>query len=153
MKMLVVCFAAALSTVLSKAAYAATCSIGAIASVAFGSYNVFNGNAVDSAGSVTYRCDDVAALDTIMVQLSRGSSATFQPRTLRQGGDQLQYNLYLDPSRSTVWGDGSAGTSQYGPALPPGGINVLLNVYGRIASRQNVRAGSYSDTVVVAIIF
>jgi spore coat protein U-like protein len=153
MKMLFVGLAAALSLVLARAAYAATCSIGAIVGVAFGSYDVFSGSALDSAGSVTYRCDDVAALDTIMVQLSRGSSITFQPRTLIRGAHQLQYNLYLDPSRSTVWGDGSSGTGQYGPTLPPNGANVLLNIYGRMPSRQNVHVGAYSDTVVVSIVF
>jgi spore coat protein U-like protein len=153
MKILLVCCAAALSTVLAQAAYAATCSIGAVVGVAFGSYDVFSSSAVDSAGSLTYRCDDVAALDTIMIHLSRGSSASFQPRTLIQGAHQLQYNLYLEPSRSTVWGDGSSGTGQYGPTLPPNGSNVLLNVYGRMPSRQNVHVGSYSDTVVVSIVF
>jgi spore coat protein U-like protein len=153
MKRLLVSCAAALSMVLAKAAYAATCSIGAVVGVAFGSYDVFSGSAVDSAGSVTYRCDDVAALDTIMIQLSRGSSATFQPRTLVLGVHQLQYNLYLEPSRSTVWGDGSSGTGQYGPTLPPSGSNVLLNVYGRVPSQQNVHVGSYSDIVVVSIVF
>ncbi len=88
-----------------------------------------------------------------MIQLSRGSSATFRPRAMQLGADQLQYNLYLDPSRSTVWGDGSAGTSQYGPSSPPNASSVLLNIYGRMPARQNVRAGSYSDTVVITIVF
>jgi spore coat protein U-like protein len=151
MKMPLACCAAALSMVLAKAASAATCSFGAVVGVAFGSYNVFSGGAVDSAGSLTYRCDDV--FTNITIQLSRGSSSTFQPRTLIQGAHQLAYNLYLEPSRSTVWGDGNSGTGQYGPTVPPDGSDVVLNVYGRIPSQQNVHAGAYSDTVVVTIVF
>ena len=145
--------AAATSMALAQPAFAATCSIGSVLSLSFGNYDVFSGSALDSAGSVSYRCDNVSVLDTIMIQLSRGSSASFFPRTLQQGADQLQYNLYLDPSRSTVWGDGSSGTSQYGPIAPPDASSVLLNIYGRVPERQNVRAGSYADTVVVTIVF
>jgi spore coat protein U-like protein len=153
MKIMIACLAAALALASTRHACAATCSIGSVVGVAFGSYDVFRGGAVDSAGSVTYRCDDVAALDSIVIQLSSGSSGSFQPRTLRQGLHQLKYNLYLEPSRSTVWGDGSAGTGQYGPVMPPNGSSVLLNIYGRIPNLQNVHAGSYTDTVVVTIVF
>jgi spore coat protein U-like protein len=153
MKTLLVCFATAGAMLFAKAACAATCSIGAVVGVAFGGYDVFRVGAIDSAGSVTYRCDDVAALDSIVIHLSRGSSSSFQPRTMLQGLHQLNYNLYLEPSRSTVWGDGSGGTGQYGPVLPPNGSSVLVNIYGRIPHLQNAHAGSYADTVVVSIIF
>jgi len=153
MRLPLVCMVAALTTVLAQPAHAATCSIGSIVGLIFGSYDVLSGSALDSAGSVTYRCDNVSVLDAIRIHLSAGSSPSFQPRTLQQGGNSLQYNLYLDPSRSAVWGDGSAGTSQYGPTLPPEGSSVQLNIYGRVPSRQNVYAGSYSDTVVITIIF
>jgi spore coat protein U-like protein len=145
--------AVALTMLLTQFAHATTCSIGSIDSLAFGSYDVLSSSALDSAGSIAYRCDNVGVLDTIKIQLSRGSSATFQPRTLQSGADQLQYNLYLDPARSTVWGDGGSGTGQYGPILPADGSSVLLEIYGRVPGRQNVRAGSYSDTVVITIVF
>ncbi len=152
MKILLVSSVVALAAILAAPAYAATCSIGSVAGIAFGVYDVFSNGALDSAGTLTYRCDDVGALDTIKIQLSRGSSPSFESRTLQQGVDVLRYNLYLDPSRSTIWGDGS-GSSQYGPILPPNASSVQLNIYGRVPARQNVRAGSYSDTVVVTIVF
>ncbi len=154
MKIPLICATAALALILAKpAACAVTSSIGSVAGVAFGIYDVFRGTALDSAGAVTFRCDNVSAQDTVLIQLSRGSSASFQPRTLQHGMDQLQYNLYLDPSRSTIWGDGSSGTSQYGPISPPDASSVLLNISGRVPSPQNVRAGSYSDPLVVTIVF
>ena len=33
------------------------------------------------------------------------------------------------------------------------GVNVNHGVYGRIPSRQNVRAGSYSDIIIVELTF
>lgn len=134
-------------------AHAFVCSVVSVSAVAFGSYNVFDSNALDSTGAFTYRCDDVTLSDSIVIQLSRGNSSSFVPRTLVQGSYELNYNLYLDAGRSIVWGDGSSGTSQYGPVVPADGSNVSLNVYGRIDAGQNARTGSYSDTVVVTVVF
>ena len=153
MKALLSGSAAALMLFLAVPTHAESCTIGAVTSLAFGVYDVFAGSPLDTAGTVSYRCDNVSVLDTIKIQLSRGSSATFAPRTMRQGGDQLHYNLYLDPARSAVWGDGSAGTSQYGPSSPPEASSVLLNIYGRMPAHQSVRAGSYSDTVIITVVF
>jgi len=153
MKLSLLCMAAALTLAATQNADAASCSIGSIVGLAFGSYDVLSFSPLDSAGSVSYRCDNVSALDTIKIQLSRGGSATYQPRTLQQGAYQLQYNLYLDPARSSVWGDGSAGTGQYGPSLPPNGSSVQIDIYGRVPARQIAHAGSYSDTVLITLVF
>jgi spore coat protein U-like protein len=136
-------------------AEAVTCSIQSVVGPSFGAYSVFNGTPLDTVGSVTYRCDDASASDTIMLQLSRGSSASYTPRAMMQGPYQLQYNLYLDASRTAIWGDGTSGTSQYGPVLlqDNAGTDVTVYVYGRIPAGQNARAGSYSDTVAVTVVF
>ncbi len=137
----------------SGVAHAFVCSIVSVSAVAFGSYNVFDSNHLDSIGMFTYRCDDVTPSDSIVIQLSSGSSSTFPTRTLTQGSYELDYNLYLDAARTTIWGDGTSGTSQYGPIVPADGSNVSLSVYGRIPAGQNARAGDYSDTVIVTVIF
>ena len=72
----------------------------------FGTYNVFNGSNVDSTGTVTYRCNGSA--HNITVGLTQGASATFNPRQMPKGAEALTYNLFLDASRSTIWGDGQA---------------------------------------------
>ena len=83
----------------------AACTV-STTSVNVGAYDVFAAVASDSTGIVTFRCD---ARTTVTVQLARGSAATFAPRTLRQGADVLNYNLYLNSARTTVWGDGTGG--------------------------------------------
>jgi spore coat protein U-like protein len=132
------------------AAQAGSCTI-SVTSVAFGSYNVFTSTAIDSAGTVTYRCNSTAA--NISIALSKGSSSSFSPRTLRKGGETLNYNLYRNAARTNIWGDGTGGTSVYTRANPPNNSNVNLTIYGRIPALQDVSAGNYSDTVSAVINF
>jgi spore coat protein U-like protein len=130
---------------------AAQCTVSA-SGVSFGSYDVFAPAPRDSSGSVTYECLVVV---TVQITLSRGSAPTFTPRTLVQGAETLQYNLYLDNARSTVWGDGSGGTSVFTRTLALGdvGQTVVVPVYGRIPARQDVSAGAYNDSITVTINF
>ena len=117
--------------------------------VAFGAYDVFSASPVDAAGSVTYQCT-LGAI--IVVQLGTGSAGAFNPRTMLRSGEPLNYNLYLDASRTQVWGNGTSGTSTHSNSvfvLFP----VVVPVYARIFAGQNVTVGSYSDSVVATIVF
>jgi spore coat protein U-like protein len=133
----------------STADAAPSCTI-ATTSVNFGSYNVFTGSATDSTGTITIDCNGSA--HDIIVTLSKGASSSFSPRTMTKGSEVLSYNLYRDAARTTVWGDGSGGTSTYTNPNPP---NAPLNVtvYGRVPAGQDVSAGVYSDTVSAVINF
>jgi spore coat protein U domain-containing protein, fimbrial subunit CupE1/2/3/6 len=135
----------------SKDAHAqASCTISAT-SVNFGNYNVFNGTAVDSTGTITFRCNSSAF--NISVSLTDGAATTFNPRTMIKGAEKLNYNLYRNSARTTIWGDGTGGTQQYTNANPPNNSNVTLTVYGRVPAGQDVSAGAYSDTVTAVINF
>lgn len=129
------------------------CTISSVVGVAFGAYNPFDASPLDSAGSVSFSCSGVGPSDTIVIQLGRGSSSSFSPRTLRSGGETLGYNLFLDASRLSVWGDGSGGTSQYGPVTPPESSTTTVNIFGRISAGQNIPVGFYSDTLVVTLLY
>ncbi len=65
----------------------------------------------------------------------------------------LNYNLYLDAARTTIWGDGTGGTQVYSNANPPNNTNVTVTIYGRIPASQDVSAGSYTNTVTATINF
>ena len=73
-------------------------------------------------------------------------------RAMSNGPHSLAYNVYLDAARTIVWGDGSNGTSAYGPVKPNPGTNTVW-IYGRIFARQNVTVGTYSDTLTVTIVY
>ena len=149
-KRLLVMMALLIGTLYASDAHAQACTISAT-SVNFGSYNVFNGSDVDSTGTVTYRCNGSA--HNITVGLTQGASATFNPRQMQKGAEVLNYNLFVDASRTSIWGDGTSGTSVYSIGNPPNNTNVNLTVYGRVPAGQDVSAGSFSDTVTAVINF
>ena len=65
------------------------------------------------------------------------------------GTASMEYNLYLDPSRVQIWGDGT-GESQVVAGVNPG-IPQDIAVYGRIFGGQNLAVGDYRDSVTIII--
>ncbi|MBJ6761480.1 spore coat protein U domain-containing protein [Myxococcaceae bacterium JPH2] len=138
---------------LVPASAGASCSLQGIVGLSFGAYNPGSAVPLDTVGSVGYRCD-LLQLSVVNISLSRGSSGSYAARQMQgPSSNTLSYNLYMDAAHLTVWGDGSSGTSRYGPVLPILGADVSLPVYGRIPALQNVASGAYSDTVVVTMTF
>jgi len=140
-----------LSLVLGTAAHAA-CSV-TTTGMNFGAYDVFAAVPRDTAGTVTVACDRNPPTD---VTISIGSSPTsggFQPRQMRHASqaDRMNYNLFTTPSMTTVWGDGSAGTSTVLLRKVNKNRPVTMTIYGRIPPGQNVSVGTYSDSVTVTI--
>jgi spore coat protein U-like protein len=127
----------------------AACTI-STTGVSFGTYNVFATSPLDSTGSVTYRCTGNASLT---VTLDKGGAATFNPRRMSSGSQALGYNLYLDASRTTPWGDGTGGSQLYSNPSVPNNQNVTVTIYGRVAPGQDVSAGTYSNTITATINF
>ena len=149
-KRLLILLALVIGTLYASDAHAQACTISAT-SVNFGSYNVFNGSPTDSTGTVTYRCNGSA--HNITVGLTQGASASFNQRQMQKGSESLTYNLFVDASRTNIWGDGTSGTSVYSISNPPNNTNVNLTVYGRVTAGQDVSAGSFSDTVTAVVNF
>ena len=133
------------------AAHAQGCSVNTSGAIRFGSYDVFAPMPLDTTGTVSYICDKKDR--DILITLSPGASSTFRPRRMTNGTDQLAYNLYLDAAFTVIWGDLAEGTGAYTRHNPPNNRWVELTVYGRTPARQDVSAGTYSDTLVVEINF
>jgi spore coat protein U-like protein len=135
--------ACALATPLARGAQCNVSTTG----LNFGSYDVFSTLNDDVTATINVNCHSGVAYS---IWLSSGSG-TFAARTLTNAGKLLTYNLYLDPTHLTIWGDGSAGT---GTISGTGrGTNIPTPVYGRIPARQNVRAGTYSDVITITVNF
>jgi spore coat protein U domain-containing protein, fimbrial subunit CupE1/2/3/6 len=131
-------------------AEAANCSL-STTSILFGTYNVFSSAPVDSTGSVTYRCNGTTP--GVLITITKGQSATFLPRELGKGLERLDYNLFRDAARTTVWGDFTGGTSAFIDIDPPKKEDLTVTVYGRIPPGQDISAGSYTDSVTVVMNF
>jgi spore coat protein U-like protein len=126
-------------------AQAATCTVSA-AGVAFGTQTFLVTSPSDSTGSITVSCDAVASYSIGIV----GGFTGTPMRAMRSGSTQLGYNLFTDATCTVVWGDGTAGSARVSSSGNTGTTHV---VYGRIPARQNVPAGSYSDTLIVRVDF
>jgi spore coat protein U-like protein len=144
-------FVALLCLLLGAEARAA-CTVSATG-VAFGSYDVFVATPRDSTGTVTVRCDQAPPADVVVAIGPSGTSGGFIPRQMRSASspDRLNYNLFTNAGRSTVWGDGAAGTSTVLLKNVTRNRPVVTTIYGRIPPGQDVSVGSYSDTLTVTI--
>lgn len=130
--------------ILSARVLAASCTVNTVG-VAFGSYDVFKKGATNSTGRIRLKCSSSLSY-TIALSAGAGTMAS---RVMTHGADDLQYNLYTDSTRTTVWGDGTSGSV----TMRGLGNQVAYTVYARIPARQNVPAGSYSDTVTVTVTY
>ena len=128
-------------------AWAQGCNIN-VQDVNFGNYDVFNNVPLDSTGTITVNCTLAAVYS---VSLSPGSGS-YSPRVMRSGADTLEYNLYTNTSRTTIWGDGTGNTAIVS-GIAAIGVNINHTVYGRIPARQNVRVGTYFDSITVTLSF
>lgn len=147
MKAHIACCALALAA--PGALHAAACGVNA-SSVAFGAYSPFSLLPLDTAGNVQVNCSDVLLALTYTLRLDPGGGGIYAPRRLAGGAYGLDYNLYTDPARTLVWGDGSAGTLTVTGAFAVSGT-ADHPVYGRVSASQNVAPGSYADAIVVTI--
>ncbi len=90
--------------------------------------------------------------------LNQGSTASSTvDRRLMSGStpgnmDQLQYQLYLDPACSTIWGDGASGSAG-GISGVGSGSPQLYTVYGRILPQDTPNADLYSSIITASLTF
>jgi spore coat protein U-like protein len=156
MKRLVKLWLAAACIIASAHAGAATCAVAAV-SLAFGNYNPFRAAHADTNGNIAITCNGVSGeIVAYTVALSAGASGTPGVRRMRYGAvASLSYNLYTSTARTTVWGDGNAGTLVVSDSFALSGSQAIRNypVYGRTFARQNAPVGLYSDSIVVTLNF
>jgi spore coat protein U-like protein len=113
-------------------------------SLDFGPYTATEETDTEGEGSFTYQCTGGTG---ITLSLGPGQNGDGGIRQMASGDARLQYELFQNPARSTVWGeDGAAlvveSTSTSATPVP---------VYGLIQAGQDSAAGSYSDTVLITL--
>ena len=123
----------------------------------FGVYNPASASPADATGTISVTCDVslIGLFASWSIRMSPGGSASYAPRRLSSGAATLSYNLYTSSAHTTVWGDGSASTAIVSDSqtLLVGSNTEHYTVYGRIPPLQDVRAGSYSDSIVVTVMY
>jgi len=126
-----------------------TGAVNQFGTLSFGEYsslaNIINSQSTDAAGtgSLQLLCTTGTPFT---VALDNGvNAAGGQRRMAGTGGAFINYNLYQEPARTTLWGPGTplAGTGT--------GTPVNLIVYGQVPAQTTPAAGTYTDTVTMTV--
>ncbi|MFM1990581.1 MAG: hypothetical protein RJA99_3538 [Pseudomonadota bacterium] len=105
---------------------------------------------IDATSTVTATCSTALPF-TVALDAGTGSAGDPLDRRMTGSAGTLRYAMYVDASRTQVWGDGSAGTSV--ATLSGTGAAQPIPVYGRILAGQTPPPGAYADQVVVTVRF
>ena len=142
--------ATATTTFAVTAGVVPTCSVAA-APLNFGATipNPIASN-VDAQSTITATCSNGAGY-TIALNAGSTPLGTVAMRRMEAGGNTVNYTMFTDAGRASVWGDGTAGTTVLNGS--GSGAAQAIPVYGRIPAGQSPGTGNYSDTVTVTITF
>jgi spore coat protein U-like protein len=141
-----------------SAAVTFSCTVSA-SPLAFGVYPANSAAPVTATGTFSVTCTATGSGSATVsgtLSLSTGSSGQFATRTLRAGTSVLDYNIYVTPAYSQVFGDGTAGTydlSESGTVTAGQIYQVGGALYGLIPARQDVAPGTYLDTIVMTVVY
>jgi len=147
-------FSLALFAARSAGAAALWCGVQNVTPLAFGVYEPGNIAGSESHATLTVSCI-LTLWGSVRVELDAGSHSTGGwNRHLASGSSRLAYQLYLDPARTQIFGDGTGGSNAY---VRSGGLQLLsrfdVDIYGYIPPGQYVPGGTYTDTIQVRIIY
>lgn len=121
----------------------ARCDVDA-SGLAFGTITLDRMNT--STAEITVRCDEATAFEVAL------TSPGFQRVMNGPGSAVLDYMIFTDPSYTVEWGDGSLIGPRRG-AVSDGITPTTLYAYGVIPAQGGRPPGTYSTTVMVAVIF
>ena len=122
------------------------CSVTAT-NLAFGDYTPTA--ASDQTSTLTVLCTTNTPY-TIALNLGTATSPTTRAMTSAGASTTLNYLLYRDSTRSSIWGETAGTDTQAGTGT---GTNQAITVYGRVPANQRPQPGAYTDTVTVTLTY
>lgn len=125
-----------------------SCTLTAGNTLAFGNYDPNSGTDLDGQTTISVSCTNGTTADLALDVGSNADVSTRRMADVTNGTSFLEYELYSDTGRTTVWGTGVDAVTYTGQ-----GVLSAENqtVYGRVPSGQDVTVESYSDTVTVTL--
>ena len=122
-----------------SATVAGGCRILSVKDVDFGDYDPTDPtDDTDGAGYIEFRC----------VQGTDYELYISGSRSMTNGSDNLDFELYTDPAASsTIIPDDVTGTKDTAGDNDP----IMIDIYGRIVALQNVGFGNYSADLMATI--
>jgi spore coat protein U-like protein len=126
------------SNLTSTAVVPAVCTISSVTNLDFGTYDPTSAtDDDDGVGDANFRCTKGTAYDVYITGA----------RTMTDGTDTLNFEMYTDVGRTAAWASASPGTT----GTAASNAIITLDIYGRITALQDVQAGTYNGTVVVTV--
>jgi spore coat protein U-like protein len=118
--------------------------------LSFGAYDplgVNSGNSLDATTRMLLLCTRGSRAT---INLDRGKNGAGD-RRLSSGDARLAYEIFQDPSRTRVWGNGAEAYSL--EVTANGLVPREVTVFGRIPPGQAVPSGIYSDVITATVDF
>jgi spore coat protein U-like protein len=125
-----------------------SCVISSTATLNFGNHGVLAAN-VDATTTLQVQCTNSTPYN-IGLNAGTGSGATVAVRKMTHGTSTINYSLYSDNGRTTVWGN-TVGTNTV--TATGTGAAQTYTVYGRVPPQTTPAPASYSDTITVTVTY
>ena len=143
-------FTGSTTTFNTNSSVAAKCNVSA-ANLSFGAVNPLI-TQTDAATTLTVNCTKNSPY-TVGLNAGVTTGATIAQRKMANGADIMNYNLYTNAARTTIWGNSAVAptwVSGNGAGLA---IAQTLTVYGRVASGQtNLAVGNFQENTVTVTV-
>jgi spore coat protein U-like protein len=136
------------STFTTQVTIAAACTINSAVALNFGSQGALGAN-VDQTATLQIQCTNTTNYN-IGLDAGTGTGATVAVRKMMSGGNAVNYSLYSDSGRTTVWGNTVGSDTVTAVA---NGASQSFTLYGRIPAQTTPAPGAYSDMVTVTIMY
>lgn len=125
------------------------CQIVAANDLDYGAQGVLASN-IDATTTLSVQCTDGTPYD-IGLDAGTGAGATVATRLMTgPGSATIDYTLYSDAGRTTVWGDTISTDTVSGTG---DGTQQDYTVYGRVPPQATPAPGTYTDTITVTVTF
>lgn len=125
-----------------------TCSVVSATAINFGTVSAIAAN-IDQTSTLTVNCSSTTPYN-IGLDAGGGTGATVAVRKMMNGANFVNYSLYQDAGRTTLWGNTIGTDTVTGTGT---GANQTLTIYGRTPTQAVPPPGAYSDTVTITITY
>ena len=126
----------------------AQCVINSASNLTFGTQGVLTAN-VDATSTISVQCTDTTTYD-IGLDKGAGTGASVTTRKLTNGSTTINYSLYTNVGRSTVWGNTVSSDTV---SATGNGAAQTYTVYGRIPAQTTPAPNAYSDTITITVTY
>jgi len=123
---------------------------GGAVTLAFGNYDPVGTEAttpLDGATTFTFRCTKGGSA---ALGIDLGANASGSTRRMTFNSEFLNYELYSDSGRTTVWGNDAGSDVDY---TSTSSSAHTFDIYGQVPAAQDISVGTYTDTVTITATF